>query len=318
LTIPLLVLIDIADPDLVSKLTAAGFAPTFATTAAAREKSIEQHGDRFRAVLTHGSAGLSAAEMGRLPHLEIVSALGVGHENIDDSAARARGIHVTHGPGTNASTVADHALALLLAIVRGIVRGDATVRRGEWEAARASRIINPIVTGKRLGIVGLGTIGLEIARRGAGGFGMTVGYHNRSPRSGTEHTYFPTILALADWSDFLVVAAPGGAATRGLVNADVLTALGPHGYLVNIGRGSVVDTGDLVTALNEGHIAGAALDVVDGEPDVPAGLLAAPNVILTPHTAGRSPESIEAMVGLVIANLTAHFAGKPVLTPVRS
>lgn len=316
MAIPLLVLIDIADPDLVAKLTAAGFAPTFATTAASRKETIDRRGGDFRAVLTHGSAGLTAGEIAQLPNIEIISALGAGHENIDHGAARARGISVTHGPGTNASTVADHAMALLLAVVRGIVPGHAAVHRGEWQAARASRIVSPIVTGKRLGILGLGTIGLEIARRGAGGFGMAVGYHNRSPRPGTDHVYFPSALALAEWCDFLVVAAPGGAATKGLVNADVLTALGDDGYLVNIGRGSVVDTAALVAALRDGRIAGAALDVVDGEPHVPADLLAQPNVILTPHTAGRSPESIEAMVGLVIANLTAHFAGKPVLTPV--
>ena len=313
MAIPLLILIEIADPNLRPKLEAAGFALTFATTAAARKETIATRGSEFCAVLTHGTAGLTADEMAKLPHIEIICAQGAGHENIDHKAAKARGIVVTHGPGTNDGTVADHAVALLLSIVRDVVQSDALVRRGEW---RTSRNVRPTVSGKRLGILGLGTIGQQIALRGAAGFGMSVGYHSRSSRPDSPHVYFPTLLDLAAWCDFLVVATPGGPATMKLVDASVLEALGPDGFLVNIARGSVVDTAALISALASGTIAGAALDVVAGEPHVPAELIALPNVIITPHTAGRSPESIEAMVGLVIENLTAHFAGRPVLTPV--
>ncbi len=315
MAIPILVLIETGDPDIAAKLAAAGLEPTFALTLDERKDTIASRGPEFRAVLTHGSAGLRADEIALLPHVEIVCALGAGHENIDDKAARARGIIVTHGPGTNDSTVADHAMALMLGIARNVVDGHRRVLAGEW---RAKSDVRPIITGKRLGILGLGTIGQQIARRCAGGFDMAVAYHNRKPVARSSYTYCPTAIALATWSDFLVVATPGGQSTRGLVSADVLDALGSHGFLINIARGSVVDTPALVKALHEGRIAGAALDVVDGEPHVPAELKAAPNLIITPHTAGRSPESIEAMVGLVIANLTAHFAGQPVRTPIKA
>jgi len=313
--IPILVLIEIPGIDLAARLTSAGLAPTFAVAPSLRAETIRLKGGRFRAVLTHGSAGLSSAELALLPGVEIICALGAGHENIDSEATRARGVVVTHGPGTNATTVADHAMALLLAAVRGIVPGYDSVRRGEWAKWR---VIRPLATGKRMGIMGLGTIGREIAKRGAGGFGMEIGYHNRRPQDDAEFRYFQTLIDLAAWSDFLVVAAPGGGATRGLVGAEVLRALGPDGFLVNIARGSIVDTSALIAALRDGTIAGAALDVVDGEPEVPADLLAQPNALITPHSAGRSPESIVAMVGMVIENLTAHFAGRPVLTPVRA
>lgn len=313
MSIPILVLIDTSDPALGDKLTAAGFAPIFALTAPERAAAVKAGGDSMRAVLTHGSAGFTADEIAQLPRLEIICVLGAGHENVDKDAARARGIVVTHGPGTNDATVADHALALILAVVRDVAALDAGVRTSGWPKGRITR---PMVTGKKLGILGLGTIGAQIARRGAGGFDMEIGYCNRRPISASSYQYFATPEALAAWCDILVVAMPGGQATRGLVNAAVLDALGPQGFLVNIARGSIVDTDALVAALRDGRIAGAGLDVVDGEPEVPADLLAVPNLTITPHTAGRSPESITAMVGLVIRNLNAHFAGEPVLTPI--
>jgi lactate dehydrogenase-like 2-hydroxyacid dehydrogenase len=147
---------------------------------------------------------------------------------------------------------------------------------------------------------------------------MPVGYHNRRPREGVPYQHFATPLTLAEWCDFLIVATPGGKGTAKLVDTSVLAALGPDGYLVNIARGSVVDTAALIAALRAGTLGGAALDVIDGEPHVPDELIALGNVILTPHIAGRSPEAIEATTRLLIDNLTAHFAGKPVLTPVHA
>ncbi|MCG5235142.1 2-hydroxyacid dehydrogenase [Xanthobacter oligotrophicus] len=310
--IPLLVTIEI-DPVSSSRLEAAGFGLRSAIDKAERARVISTAGDDIRAVLTNGSTGLDADEIAALAALEIICALGAGYEKIDLEAARARGIVVTHGPGTNDATVADHAMALLMAVARGIVGADHAVRGGDWLRSRQPR---PMISGKKLGILGLGTVGEQIARRGAGGFGMDVAYHNRTPRAGAPWLYLPSPLALAQWSDFMVVATPGGAATRHLVDADVLAALGPAGFLVNIARGSVVDTVALVDALEHGRIAGAALDVVEGEPNVPSDLSRQQNLVLTPHIAGRSPEAVKATVDLVIDNLKAHFGGRPALTPV--
>lgn len=308
--IPLLILIESAH-DFLPVIEDRGFRCILATTPERRAQAIRDHADEIRVVLTRGATGFYAEEMAALPKLELICSLGVGFENIDVAAARARGLRVTHGPGANATSVADHAMALLLGAARHLPQADAWVRQGHWNG-----FMGPQVSGKRLGIVGLGTIGLEIARRGANGFGMTVGYYNRRPRPESGYTYHDSPLALAEASDFLVVATPGGADTRHLVNAAVLDALGPQGYLVNIARGSVVDTEALIAALAERRIAGAGLDVVEGEPVVPPALRKLDNVVLTPHSAGRSPEAVSATVALFLENATAHFAGKPVLTPV--
>lgn len=311
MTIPLLVLIESVQ-DYLPEIEARGFRVIYAPTAASRAQAIRDHGHEVRIVLTRGATGLRADEIAAMPALEIACSLGVGYENIDLAAAAEHGVVVTNGPGANAVSVADHAMALLLGAARRLPQADAAVRQGHW-----SGFMGPQISGKRLGILGLGTIGLEIARRGAHGFGMRVGYYSRRVRPDTGYAYFDSPRALAAASDFLVVATPGGAQTRHLVNADVLEALGPEGYLVNIARGSVVDTDALIAALSARRIAGAGLDVVDGEPDVPKALIALDNVVLTPHSAGRSPEAVHATVTLFLDNATAHFAGKPVLTPVR-
>lgn len=276
-----------------------------------RELSLQLHAEEIRAVVTNGSIGLSAQEMARLPNLEIVCSLGVGYENIDLEAASARGIIVTNGPGLNSVAVADHTLSLLLALVRNIPAADASIRAGNW-----NREMRPSVSGKTLGIYGLGAIGLEIAARAAGGFGMSIHYHNRRPRSDLPYVYHSSLSTMAEFVDFLVIATPGGPGTKKMVDATVLKALGPAGYVVNIARGSVVDTEALIDALSTGEIAGAALDVFDEEPCSSADLLACPNTVFTPHVAGLSPEAAKATVQLVLENLSAHFSGSPVLTPV--
>ncbi|QVQ28119.1 2-hydroxyacid dehydrogenase [Achromobacter deleyi] len=311
MSIPLLILIDSVQ-DYLAVIQDRGFRAIFAPTAEARALAIRDHANEIRVVLTRGATGFRADEMAALPRLEMVCSLGVGYENIDLAAAAARGIVVTNGPGANAVSVADHAMALLLGAARHLPQADAWVRQGHW-----SGFMGPQVSGKRLGILGLGTIGMEIARRGANGFGMSVGYYNRRARPESGYAYFDTPRALAAASDFLVVATPGGAATRHLVDASVLDALGPDGYLVNIARGSVVDTQALIAALAERRIAGAGLDVVDGEPHIPDALKQLDNVVLTPHSAGRSPEAVAATVALFLENATAHFSGRPALTPVR-
>ena len=310
MTKTVLVLVETVD-DYLHLLRNNGFNLILAQTPALRREAIARHGSEIDAVLTRGPLGLHADEMAALPHLKIICVIGAGYEQVDLAAAAARGITVTNGAGANASTVADHAMALLCAVVRDIPRADASTRRGEW-----NRVISPSLAGKRLGILGLGAIGQAIAKRGALGFDMQVSYHSRQPRSGLSYTYRDSVLALAQASDFLVVATPGGASTRHLIDATVLEALGEAGFLVNIARASVVCTADLVDALQRKRIAGAALDVFDEEPAVPEALKALPNVVLTPHVAGQSPEAAGDTVQLVLRNLQAFFAGEPVLTPV--
>ncbi len=266
----------------------------------------------IRGVVTNGSTGLIARQMSLLPRLEIICCFGAGYENVDLAAARSRGIPVTHAPGVNNSVVADHALALMLALSRGLVVVDAAVRAGKWKTSRADR---PTIGGRRLGLLGLGGVGTEIARR-ASAFGMTIGYHARHARPDLAWRYFSNPVELARDSDYLIAACPGGPATRHLINAEALDALGPNGYVINIARGSVVDTAALIAALKAKRIAGAGLDVIEGEPDIPVELLSLDNVIFTPHMAGRSPEAMRAQFDLLVANLEARFSDKPVLTPV--
>lgn len=310
-SVELLVLIPFP-PHELARLEAV-FKVTYAPTPEQRAAAIAAKGPDFRAVLTHGTAGMTAAEMDAMPKLEMISCFGVGYDRIDVQAAIARRIIVTHGPGTNTISVADHTLALMLAAIRRIASQDHAVRQGQWHEARHS---TPELTGMRLGLIGYGSIAREVARRCEAGFSMTVGYHSRRKATDTAHTYYETPLALAEASDVLVVAAPANPQTRHMVNEAVLTALGPKGYLINIARGSLVDTEALIAALNAGRIAGAGLDVVDGEPVVPAALLQAPNLVITPHSAGRSPNAEDNMTTLALRNLNAHFAGRPVETPV--
>lgn len=267
---------------------------------------------QIRALVGNSTTIVDPALLDRLPRLGIVCMRGVGHENTDLDALRARGIVLTNGAGGNADSVADHAMALMLAGLRDVVGYDASVRAGSWRTGSSMR---PIAHGKRLGILGLGDIGGKIARR-AQGFSMSVAYHNRRPVPDAPWHYQPSPVALAAAVDVLIAVLPGGLDTRHLVGRDVLDALGPDGLLVNVGRGSVVENGALVAALEDGRLGGAALDVVDGEPAIPPALLAAPRVIFTPHIAGRSPESVAATTALLLGNLDAFFAGTSLLTPV--
>jgi len=305
------------NPERVAGLAAAGYAVREGTRYASRIDALRDGGDTVRAVLTNGRGGLSGDEMELLPNLEIVCAVGAGYESIDLDTARSRGIAVANCPDTNASAVSDSAMMLLMATTRHLLQADRFVRAGGWQDQW--RVDTPTISGKRLGILGLGTIGGRIAHRAARGFDMEIGYHNRAAVTGSTYRYFDSLIELATWADFLICAAPGGAGTRHLVNADVLTALGPQGYLVNIGRGTVVDTAALIDALRTNRIAGVGLDVVEGEPNVPPSLpelLQFANVVVTPHCAGRAPEARAAATALILANLNAYFAGKPLPSPV--
>ena len=284
----------------------------YAPDAAQASAAIVAQGARITAVLTIGSTGLSTAQIDALPQLSLVCALGAGYENVAVQHAKARGIVVATGAGTNDDCVADHAWGLLIAVVRGIPRLDSQTRQGVWRTALP---LPPNVSHKRMGIIGLGTIGQKIAQR-ALGFDVEVGYHNRMARTDVPYRYFAEVTALAAWADFLVVATPGGAGTRHLVSAQVLDALGPHGYVVNIARGSVVDTQALARALQSGRVAGAGLDVYESEPAPPAELLALNNVVLTPHVAGWSPQAVQASVDRFVENARRHFAGEAPVSPV--
>jgi lactate dehydrogenase-like 2-hydroxyacid dehydrogenase len=279
-----------------------------------RAAILQRSAATVRAVVTSGVFGLKAGEIAALPRLELICTLGTGTDTIDMEAARMRGITVTNGAGANADTVADHAMALLLSAIRDVAHFDRQLRAGE--AMTAIRRVRPGLTGKRIGIIGMGRIGSGVAERATKGFGMEAGYRNRKPVADSPYRYFDSVEALAAWADFLVVAALGGQEGHYLVDAKILRALGPKGFLVNVGRGSLVDTEALIAALRDGIIAGAGLDVIEGEPHLPDALRSLDNVVVTPHMAGLSHESIDAMFRLAIANIRAYFSGEALTSVV--
>ncbi|MCX2684658.1 2-hydroxyacid dehydrogenase [Pseudomonas sp. DCB_AW] len=273
---------------------------------------IAARGNDIRVVLTNGTNGLLAAEIAALPNLELICTLGVGFENVDLGAARDRGIPVCNAAGTNAPAVADHAMAILLAAIRRVPFLNSGVRNGLW---RDDIPRPPHVSGRKLGIFGLGSIGKEVAKR-ARGFDMEIGYHSRTRRDETGFQWFDDIVSLAEWCDFLVIAAPGGKATYHIVSHDVLNALGTQGVLVNVARGTLVDTEAVSDALRESRIWACALDCYENEPTPPGRLLQFDNAVLTPHIGGISPEAIHASVVRFLENAELHFSAQPLLTRV--
>jgi lactate dehydrogenase-like 2-hydroxyacid dehydrogenase len=251
--------------------------------------------------------------MALFPALEMISVCGVGYDGIDVAAAKKRGIMVTHTPEVLNDDVADLALGLLLSVARKIPAADRFTRNADWLDGPFQ--LTRKLTGAKLGIVGMGRIGQAIAKRAAA-FDMVISYTTRNERSDVAYKYVPNVLALAAEVDFMVVITPGGAATKNLINAEVLKALGPQSFLVNVARGSVVDQAALIEALQKKLIAGAGLDVYVDEPNVPAELRKLDNVVLTPHIASATVETRKAMSALALANLEAFMAGQPVLTPV--
>ena len=268
---------------------------------------------RITALAAGGESVVPGSLIAQLPALKVVSVFGVGYDGIDVLAAIARGIPVTHTPDVLTDDVADLAMGLMLSVARNIPQADQHVRQGQWP--KAPMRLGRKVSGSRLGIVGLGRIGSAIAKR-AQAFGMSVAYTTRTERPNSGFQYYPTAAALAAHVDFLVAITPGGQATKDLINAEVLQALGSEGYFINVARGSVADEEALVQALRNGTIAGAGLDVFADEPNVPAALWAMPNVVLTPHMASATHQTRQAMADLAFANLQAGLAGQPLLTPV--
>lgn len=279
---------------------------------AADDPALDEAAPVARAVLTTGTVGIDRALIERLPKLGIIACFGAGYDHVDVEAARTRGIALTHGAGTNAHSVADLAICLMMVATRRVVAADRAVREGRWAEAREA---TPTISRRRVGILGLGRIGAGVARR-AEACDMRIAYHNRKERPDVPYRYVGDVAMLAAESDYLVVTCPGGQETRHLVDGAVLAALGPDGYFINVARGSIVDTEALITALREGAIAGAALDVYDNEPEVPEALRALDNVVLTPHIAGNAADATEAKYELFLDNMRAHFAGEPLPTPI--
>jgi len=271
---------------------------------------LAQHGGEFVAMTTRAATGVDAAMLAALPNLRVISSFGVGLDKLDLDTARARGIAVGYTPDVLNDCVADTAFALLMDTARQVSAADRYVRRGEW--TKGPYPLTTRVSGKRLGIVGMGRIGRVIAKRSSG-FDMDVRYFGRKAQADLPYGFEPSLEALAKWADFLVVATSGGPATRHLISASVLEALGPDGYLINIARGTVVDEAALVDALTHKRIAGAGLDVFEHEPNVPPALFALDNVVLLPHVASGTHETRAAMAGLVFDNLQSFFATGAVL-----
>lgn len=266
----------------------------------------------IRALVANGESTVTRQLLEQLPALEVIAVLGVGYDGVDVKAARERGIQVTHTPDVLTDDVADFAMALLLGIARNTRVADQFTRSGAW--ANGPFAFSRKVSGARLGIIGLGRIGKAIARR-AQAFDMSIAYTGRQPQA-VDHAYFSSAVELAAAVDFLVVAVGGGAGTYHLVDEQVLDALGPQGYLINVGRGSVVDEQALARALAQGRIAAAALDVYENEPRPHADLLGLDNVLLTPHMASATLDTRRAMSDLVMANLQAWQSQTSLPTPV--
>ncbi len=281
------------------------------TAPAERMAFIKAHSDtRFVAA----SGGWVPAEVFQaLPKLEIVSCFGVGYDGVDIAAAKAAKVPVTNTPDVLNDCVADTTMGMVLGAMRKFPQADRFVRDGSW--LKGGQALTTSVHHKKMGIAGLGRIGKTIAKR-AQGFDMEIAYYGRSKQADVPFQYFADIADMAAWCDVLVVITPGGAATRNMIDARVLKALGPKGYLVNISRGSVVDEPALIEALKTGAIAGAGLDVFADEPRVPEALLALDNVALAPHVGSATNETRDAMGNLVVDNLVAVKNGQKPLTPV--
>jgi lactate dehydrogenase-like 2-hydroxyacid dehydrogenase len=254
------------------------------------------------------------ALLARLPKLDIISSFGVGYDHIDAVAAAKRGIVVTHTPDVLTEEVADTAIGLLLCTVRELPQGERHLRAGKWLKANYP-LSRATLRNRTVGLVGMGRIGVAIARR-LEAFGVPIVYHTRRPRPELAYRHYRQLIDMAYAIDTLIVIVPGGPATRNMIDAKVLEALGPDGILINVARGSVVDEGALIVALRERKIMAAGLDVFVKEPEVPEELLTMENVVLLPHLGSASVFTREKMDQLLVDNIRAWAAGQPPLTPV--
>jgi lactate dehydrogenase-like 2-hydroxyacid dehydrogenase len=274
---------------------------------------LKEHASGIRGVATFGKWGADKALIQALPNLEIIANMGVGVDAIDLAEARKRGVIVTNTPDVLNDCVAETTMSLVLNVLHRFPQNEAYLRSGYW-ATRGGPALAAEAKGKTLGILGLGRIGEKVAAL-AEAFGMKIRYHNRRKKK-VAYAYDPDPQTLAKSSDVLLVATPGGKATEKLVETKVLDALGPEGYLINISRGSVIDEQALIRYLQEQRIAGAALDVYEGEPSINPEFFALQNAVLYPHVGSATHETRRAMGMLQLENLQLHFNGKEVKTPV--
>jgi lactate dehydrogenase-like 2-hydroxyacid dehydrogenase len=283
--------------------------------AADKEAFLKSIADKVRAIAVAYTADkIDGAFMQRFPKLELIASFGVGYDHVDAKWAGAHGITVTNTPGVLNEEVADTALGLLLCTVREFPQAERYVRAGKWLQAQYP-LTKATLRNRTVGMVGMGRIGKAIARR-LEAFGVPVVYHSRNPQAGVKYKYYPKLIDMARDVDTLMVIVPGGGATANMINAEVLKALGPNGILINMARGSVVDEPALIEALKNRTIYSAGLDVVAKEPHVPPELLAMDQIVLFPHLGSSTEVTRAAMDQLVVDNILAWAAGKPVLTPV--
>lgn len=278
--------------------------------AADKDALIGEIKDRVRAI---AGGHVDATLMDALPKLEIIANFGVGYDTIDTAAAKARNIRVTNTPNVLNDAVAELTIGLMIALARQIPQADRFVREGRWLKGQYPLLRE--LNGKTVGILGLGNIGKEIATR-CQAMRMRVVYHGRHKQPDQPYVYYDKLLDMARDADWLVIIAPGGAATQKIVSREVLEALGPEGFLVNMARGTLVDEAAMVEMLQSGKLGGAALDVFEKEPQVPEALFGLDNVVLSPHQGSATHQTRNKMGALVVANLDAHFAGDPLLSPV--
>lgn len=274
---------------------------------------LAENGAGIRYALTDGHAGIRPEYMTVLPDLRVVSSNGVGYDAIDTDAAVARGVLVTHTPDVLNAEVATTALMLLIACYRNFRAEVDNATSGAWATSGGLPLARS-VDNRTIGILGLGRIGMEIARKLAP-FHPTILYHGRTKRD-VNYTYYDDLVAMARDADALIAIAPGGAETQHLINADVMTALGPDGVLINVGRGSIVDETALIAALQSGALGAAGLDVFENEPHIPDSLRQMPNVVLTPHIGSATVETRDTMAQLAVDNLKQHIKDGTVISPV--
>ncbi|CAL5361353.1 unnamed protein product [Camellia sinensis] len=282
-----------------------------------KKEFLKVNSSSIRAVVGTATAGADADLIESLPSLEIVANFSVGLDKVDLVKCKEKGIRVTNTPDVLTEDVADLAIGLILTTLRRVCECDRYVRSGLWKKGdfKLTTKFGLFFSGKSVGIIGLGRIGLAIAKR-AEAFGCPISYYSRSQKLDSKYKYFPSVIELASNCAILVVACPLTDETHHIINRKVIDALGPKGVLINIGRGPHVDEPELVSALIEGRLGGAGLDVFEHEPEVPEQLFGLDNVVLTPHVASATVETRKAMADLVIGNLEAHFSKKPLLTPV--
>ncbi len=279
-------------------------------TAADKDGLIKEVGGRVRAI----AGGPVPAELiDKLPKLEIIAHFGVGYDAVDTNAARKRNIRVTNTPNVLNDAVAELTVGLIIALARRIPQADQFVRQGKW--AKVGYRLQSELNGKTVGILGLGRIGKEIANR-CQAMKMRVVYHGRKRQMDEPYIFYDSLTDMARDSDWLVIIAPGGKGTERIVSREVLEALGPEGYLVNMARGTLIDEAAMLEMLQGWKLGGAALDVFEKEPQVPEGFFALENVVLSPHQGSATHQTRNKMGDLVVANLDAHFAGEPLISAV--